>query len=514
MLRSLFGSTSVDTVPCGVEQQLEHGVAVSLAFNAWGTLLATGLATGEVVLWDFETRCCVRVLRRAGPPSPASAVAWSPDGRSVAAASPDGQLTTWDVVSEAPRSVRFGSKAAPASVALHPARPHVALVCFDGDTAALVDTRGEAQPAKVGVPTGAEAPEPGAQPDPPPPKGHHASSRPPPPSRVCLAVFASPPQLVQSQSHASPASSLVRVHAATTSGWLLLLSGAFATGGDSSLVARRKACSSPTTFLQLVPSPELLSALLSDGTLRLFCASTLAERWCLRDPAARCVFTSACFSPDGCHAAAGATADSASGAVCVWSCVSGNLVHVLQHSGAAQAARPGPAHPPFPGAPPPPPPPSPPSFHTAALAWHPSRPVVAQLLGGVGRVALWAAEERSDWGAFAPDFELLDDNREYIETETEFDVPPPVVKPQRCEGAERATRLSTPVDLSLPPAAAPDGCLRTLPLRFMTPRDLHVGPQPVEAKQQPPPPPPPVASPPPAVVEAPRRRGGAKRSAE
>lgn len=38
------------------EPPLEYGQACELAFNHGGTLLASGLETGYIVIWDFETR--------------------------------------------------------------------------------------------------------------------------------------------------------------------------------------------------------------------------------------------------------------------------------------------------------------------------------------------------------------------------------------------------------------------------------------------------------------------------
>ena len=59
----------------------------------------------------------------------------------------------------------------------------------------------------------------------------------------------------------------------------------------------------------------------------------------------------------------------------------------------------------------------------SALTWHPDAlPSQLIALGRSGKMYVWAKVLTQDWSAFAPDFETLSDNREYVETETEFDV--------------------------------------------------------------------------------------------
>lgn len=53
------------------------------------------------------------------------------------------------------------------------------------------------------------------------------------------------------------------------------------------------------------------------------------------------------------------------------------------------------------------------------VAWHPTRPMVA-IACGDGMVDVWGT--RINWTAFAPDFQALPENVEYIEQEDEFDL--------------------------------------------------------------------------------------------
>lgn len=153
---------------------------------------------------------------------------------------------------------------------------------------------------------------------------------------------------------------------------------------------------------QVVISRKGSMALLNckDGSLRLY---DLKECWSsetdvkakqtFQDPISKCKWTSCDFSGDGEYVVAGCNNVAAGNRyeLYFWNTVTGILMDQLQG----------------------------PQVSINDLSWHPTRSFVAVATSD-GLLDLWGP--RIDWTAFAPDFQALQANVEYIEKEDEFDI--------------------------------------------------------------------------------------------
>ncbi|WP_436949845.1 nSTAND1 domain-containing NTPase [Streptomyces sp. SudanB52_2052] len=85
---------------------LTSGMTTALAFSPDGKYLAAGEESGQVTVWDGDAEKPLGILpaspEREGKPRHVSALVFSPDGRTLAAAGHDGTLRLWDTDSSRP----------------------------------------------------------------------------------------------------------------------------------------------------------------------------------------------------------------------------------------------------------------------------------------------------------------------------------------------------------------------------------------------------------------------------
>jgi WD40 repeat protein len=78
----------------GTALKAHAGSVYSVAFSPDGRTLAAGSASGRVLLWDVRTHARLGTLRSHAIIS----VAFSPDGRNLAAGGFDGTIRVWESI--------------------------------------------------------------------------------------------------------------------------------------------------------------------------------------------------------------------------------------------------------------------------------------------------------------------------------------------------------------------------------------------------------------------------------
>ena len=127
------------------------------------------------------------------------------------------------------------------------------------------------------------------------------------------------------------------------------------------------------------------SEMLSCGIVR-----DLEPKQKLQDLVNKSLWRKCCWSGDGEYICG---ASSRQHSLYIWETVSGNLVKIL-HGTKGEAL--------------------------TDVCWHPVHPIIASISSGV--VSIWSHSQVENWSAFAPDFRELEENVEYHERESEFDL--------------------------------------------------------------------------------------------
>lgn len=104
------------------------------------------------------------------------------------------------------------------------------------------------------------------------------------------------------------------------------------------------------------------------------------------------------------------------------------------------------------------------------VVWHPVRPIISSISSGL--VSIWAQNQVENWSAFAPDFKELDENVEYDERESEFDIEDEDKSVDLSAEAKQDEEIEVDVSKADPIAAfcssdeeyENDGCLQFLPM--------------------------------------------------
>ncbi|XP_075253983.1 retinoblastoma-binding protein 5 homolog [Convolutriloba macropyga] len=331
------------------------------AFNRWGTLFAVGCNDGRVIIWDFLTRGISKIIQ--SHVQPMSSISWSRDGRRILTAASDMNVAIHDVLTgECEHKYRFPSIVITAQ--FHPRDAERFLVCPMKHSAVLVSVSGKHSTLPLDTDTNSI----GAEPN------------------VCAIFDRRGAYIITGNSKGKvlviktddlQIAASFKISASSSQGIKQIV---FARSGSDFIV------SSGDRIIRVYNLEEVLQCgITGNGNAE---PEPIQK---LQDMVNRTAWKKVAFSGDAQFIVA---ASMRQHALYIWEKAgSGSLVKVLY------GAR---------------------GELVLDVAWHPIRPIIASISAGI--VSIWAQAQVENWSAFAPDFKELEENVEYEERESEFDL--------------------------------------------------------------------------------------------
>ncbi|KAL1741949.1 WD40-repeat-containing domain protein [Schizophyllum fasciatum] len=367
MNEQLINTYNRPPYPTAVQSSLDAQSSIA-CFDPTGRFIAAGSIFGVVRVWDLETREVVRHL--VGHVGHITALDWSRQSRYLLTAGDDWNVILWDLedtTQPAQRLMTFRQDHLVLSAQFHPRNSKVILVAISGDVA-VYDLRRDHEHNNWLI------------------EGEPDTS-----CRVTCACFDA------SGRHIFVGMSNAQIHVYNTRTKMLVarhriagLSGQIRVSDIRFTKSGRRFVtnSSDRTLRQFVtpvyPPPDL------DGEIL---ESDLEPTHRFSDPINKTQWYALSYSPDG-EWLAGGAADPAAHKIYIWDTASDGQLATALDGG------------------------------TETLLWCDWNPARSMLLSNtsVGNILLWHAPTQERWGAFAGDFEELDENIMYEEREDEFDI--------------------------------------------------------------------------------------------
>ncbi|CAN6212978.1 unnamed protein product [Urochloa humidicola] len=383
-----------------IEEYLQHGTMKCIAFNRTGTLLGAGCSNGSCVIWDFETKGLAREFRDKDYTAPITSISWSKYGHRLLASATDKSLTLWDV-SSGQKISRITLKKTPLCATLQPTSPapSICLACPLSSAPLLVDLdTGSTTVLPVSASENNNFPAPNF-------RNKFADGT--PPFTPTAAIFDKHGDLIYVGNSKGEIlivdSKSIQIHAvipipggAVVKDIVLSRDGQYLLTNSNDRVIR--------VYRNILPvkgSGEAIRNIRNNShgykghydKLKVNGASCLLLSCELSDSITKTHWRRPCFSGTG-QWIVGASANKGEHRLQIWD-QAGPLVKILDG----------------------------PKEAVIDLAWHPAEPTIATV-SVTGLVYIWAKEHVENWSAFAPDFEELEENEEYVEREDEFDLNP------------------------------------------------------------------------------------------
>uniref|UniRef100_A0A8C4QIB2 Retinoblastoma binding protein 5 n=1 Tax=Eptatretus burgeri TaxID=7764 RepID=A0A8C4QIB2_EPTBU len=376
-------------------------MALTCSFNRRGTLLAVGCNDGRIVVWDFLTRGIAKII--SAHIHPVCSLCWSRNGHKLVSASTDNMVSLWDVLT-GDCEQRFRFPVPILKVQFHPRDMSKVLVCpMKSAPVLLLLTEGK----HVSLPVDDDS------------------------DLNIVAAFDRRGEYIYT-GNAKGKILVLRTETQDLVASFRVTTGTSNTTAIKSIeFARKGRCARVCVCVCFVchacalkTKPINFSKCFSVSNLFLFSCARVPffARSCflintadriirvydgleiltcgkegepepiqkLQDLVNRTPWKKCCFSGDSEYICAGSARQHA---LYIWEKSIGNLVKILLGTRGELLLD---------------------------VAWHPVRPIIASISSGV--VSIWAQNQVENWSAFAPDFKELDENVEYEEKESEFDI--------------------------------------------------------------------------------------------
>ncbi|RWS23091.1 retinoblastoma-binding protein 5-like protein [Leptotrombidium deliense] len=337
-------------------------LAVTCAFNRRGTLLAVGCNDGRIVIWDFLTRGIAKII--TSHVHPVCTISWSRNGHLLASASTDNTVCVWQVLtSDCVGRWRLPSPIM--KVQFHPRNDNYLLICPMKHPAIILHLPNSEESTKT-----------------------HTTL--PLDDDNDLNIIASFDRRGQ------------YVYTGNSKGKIVVIKLDDKHGLSSKIVASFRVAN--TVVKQIEFAPKRKDCFLVNTTDRVIRVYQTGEVLAcglngepepiqkLQDLVNKTMWKKCCFS-GGLDADFICAGSARQHSICIWERSIGSLVKILHGTKGEMLLD---------------------------VVWHPLRPIIASISSGV--VSIWAQAQVENWSAFAPDFNELDENVDYEERESEFDV--------------------------------------------------------------------------------------------
>lgn len=397
MNRTLLDPFQTVQLPEVIEEYLEQGRTRCIALNSRGTLCAAGCEDGEVIIWDMETRGVARTYKAHS--GAVTCLAWSRDGLLLLSGSADGHVVWWDMGSN--REAHRAELGRPVSrLCIMRRQPLCALVSFSQGAPALVTVAAAEKPEVKQVPTLVIEGE-----------GKGGSANLNYSGVVALAVFSQGGEhlyigqtrgtLLVLERHTFDILDIIRISGAPRINHMLLNrkgTHLLVNCNDRGIRLFETRCYAGTKrnlfTLSEIKSKVAVMKLPKHGSLLYPHEPLLIKVREFNNAVERMNWKAVAFSSDSEYVVA-APDTKAEHSMYIWSRVWGKLERILEG----------------------------PKEGVLDIAAHPLHSILLSV-STAGRIFIWSTVYRENWSAFAPDFEELEENQEYIEREDEFDLNP------------------------------------------------------------------------------------------